>query len=401
MEYNDIQPLILAYHRVISSVDLRFKRYLYSQVNWDVRLIGIKGARGVGKTTMLLQRIKDKFDKIDEAFYVSLDSLWFNMYSLIDLVDFLYTHGVNNIFLDEVHKYPNWIQTLKNLYDNYPDLNIVYTGSSMLELDNSKADLSRRQTIYTLNGLSFREYLEYEGIYTCGNIDFHHLLENHVNYAMEISGKIKVLKFFKSYLKKGYYPYYKKIGPDYYMRINEVVRLVIESDLPSVENIAYSTVKKTEKLLMIIAKSVPFIPNINSLCGQVELTRDMCLRSLYALDKAGLLNLLTDEIKNYKQLSKPEKIYLANTDLMYALSSDVSVGNIRETFFAEQVSSKYPLALSHKGDFKVNDNYHFEVGGKKKNFDQIADMDNGYLAVDDTEIGYGHRIPLWMFGMLY
>jgi predicted AAA+ superfamily ATPase len=271
----------------------------------------------------------------------------------------------------------------------------------MLELDNSKADLSRRQTIYTLNGLSFREYLEYEGIYTCENIDFHHLLENHVNYAMKISGKIKVLKFFESYLKKGYYPYYKKIGPDYYMRINEVVRLVIESDLPSVENIAYSTVKKTEKLLMIIAKSVPFIPNINSLCGQVELTRDMCLRSLYALDKAGLLNLLTDEIKNYKQLSKPEKIYLANTDLMYALSSDVSVGNIRETFFAEQVSSKYPLALSHKGDFKVNDNYHFEVGGKKKNFDQIADMDNGYLAVDDTEIGYGHRIPLWMFGMLY
>ena len=227
--------------------------------------------------------------------------------------------------MDEVHKYPNWIQTLKNLYDNYPELNIVYTGSSMLELDNSKADLSRRQTIYTLNGLSFREYLEYEGIYTCENIDFHHLLENHVNYAMKISGKIKVLKFFESYLKKGYYPYYKKIGPDYYMRINEVVRLVIESDLPSVENIAYSTVKKTEKLLMIIAKSVPFIPNINSLCGQVELTRDMCLRSLYALDKAGLLNLLTDEIKNYKQISKPEKIYLANTDLMYALSSDVSV----------------------------------------------------------------------------
>lgn len=401
MDSTDIKPLVTVYHRKLATTSLTFKRYLYNKINWNVRLVGIKGARGVGKTTMLLQRIKETFSNVDDAFYVSLDNLWFDHYSLIDLVEYLYTRGITHLYFDEVHKYPSWIVTLKNLYDNYPDLQIVYTGSSMLDIDNSKSDLSRRQSLYTLNGLSFREYLAYEDVLSVEPIEFTELLSRHVDYAMNVTGKIKVLKHFDTYLQTGYYPFYKEVDTDYYMRLNEVARLVIENDLPSVEDVTFATIQKTKKLLMILAQSVPLVPNISQLCGQLEATRDLCFKMLYALDKAGILYLLTDKIKSYKQLAKPAKIYLANTNLMYALSTNVPKGSVRETFFANQVSVDYSLTMPRAGDFRVNDNYLFEVGGNSKAFDQIADAPNSYLAVADVETGYGNRIPLWLFGMLY
>lgn len=401
MEYTDIQPLLNVYHRKLAATDLRFKRYLYNEINWNVRLVGIKGARGVGKTTLLLQHIKDSFQNVDDALYFSLDNLWFDNHRLEDLVEFLYTHGIVNLYIDEVHRYKNWTSLLKNFYDNYPDLKIVYTGSAMLAIDNSVADLSRRQSLYTLNGLSFREYLEYEDVITVPSVRLEDLLKNHVQIALDITSKVKVLKYFDLYLRSGYYPYYKEAGDDYLMRLSEVVRLVIDDDIPSVEEITYTTAQKIKKLLMVIAQNVPLEPNINKLASQLESSRDQTLKMLYWLDRAGLLWLLTEKQKDYKHLLGPKKVYLNNPNLMFALSGNVSEGTMRETFFANQVGTVADLIMPKQGDFLADETYLFEVGGSRKTFDQIADIPNGYLAIDDIEVGNGNRIPLWMFGLLY
>lgn len=404
MDYTDIQPLLNTFHRKLAATDLRFKRYLHGQINWDARLLGIKGARGVGKTTMLLQHIKETAgNNLDEVFYASLDNMWFQTHSAEDLVEFLYTRGVTRIYLDEVHKYRNWTVLLKNLYDNYPGLNIVYTGSAMLAIDNSKSDLSRRQSLYTLHGLSFREYLEYEGIISLPSMTLEEMLNNHVSYAMDItSAGIKIVKYFEQYLNEGYYPYYKEAGRDYLMRIGEVVQLVIDSDITAVEEtITYSTRQKIKKLLMVVAENVPLEPNINKLAASLESTRDQTLKMLYWLDRAALLWLLTDKPKDYKHLTGPKKIYLNNTNLMNALGSRVSKGTQRETFFANQAGAVTDLLIPKQGDFLADGRYIFEVGGPQKTFDQIAGLPDSYLAIDDIEVGNGNRIPLWLFGCLY
>ena len=404
MDYTDIQPLLNTFHRKLAATDLRFKRYLHGQINWDARLLGIKGARGVGKTTMLLQHIKETAgNNLDEVFYASLDNMWFQTHSAEDLVEFLYTRGVTRIYLDEVHKYRNWTVLLKNLYDNYPGLNIVYTGSAMLAIDNSKSDLSRRQSLYTLHGLSFREYLEYEGIISLPSMTLEEMLNNHVSYAMDItSAGIKIVKYFEQYLNEGYYPYYKEAGRDYLMRIGEVVQLVIDSDITAVEEtITYSTRQKIKKLLMVVAENVPLEPNINKLAASLESTRDQTLKMLYWLDRAALLWLLTDKPKDYKHLTGPKKIYLNNTNLMNTLGSRVSKGTQRETFFANQAGAVTDLLIPKQGDFLADGRYIFEVGGPQKTFDQIAGLPDSYLAIDDIEIGNGNRIPLWLFGCLY
>ncbi len=404
MDYTDIQPLLNTFHRKLAATDLRFKRYLHGQINWDARLLGIKGARGVGKTTMLLQHIKETAgNNLDEVFYASLDNMWFQTHSAEDLVEFLYTRGVTRIYLDEVHKYRNWTVLLKNLYDNYPGLNIVYTGSAMLAIDNSKSDLSRRQSLYTLHGLSFREYLEYEGIISLPSMTLEEMLKNHICYAMDVtSAGIKVLKHFEQYLNEGYYPYYKEAGRDYLMRIGEVIQLVIDSDITAVEEtITYSTRQKIKKLLMVVAENVPLEPNINKLAASLESTRDQTLKMLYWLDRAALLWLLTDKPKDYKHLTGPKKIYLNNTNLMNALGSRVSKGTQRETFFANQAGAVTDLLIPKQGDFLADGRYIFEVGGPQKTFDQIAGLPDSYLAIDDIEIGNGNRIPLWLLGCLY
>lgn len=401
MEKAEIEILYNTYYRKLSKVSLQYIRYLYEKINWNVRLISIKGARGVGKTTMLLQRIKQTSPDGSTAFYISLDDLWFETHSLIELVEYLYTHGITHLYLDEVHRYPDWARNLKNITDNYPDLNIVYTGSSMLEIDNSKVDLSRRQTVYEMPGFSFREYLAFEKVLEFSPIPLEELLNRHVALSMEITSSIKILPWFEKYLQYGYYPFYKESMEDYPIRLQEVASLIIDTDLPAVEDIEYSTVQKAKKMLMILAERVPFTPNISQLCKELGTTREVGLRMLYALERAGLLNLLTTEVKNYKTLSKPEKVYLNNTNLMYALTSRVDKGNLRETFFLNQISNIYPTYMPPKGDFLIDNTYLFEVGGKSKTFDQIKDVPNSYLAIDDVEYGHKKRIPLWMFGLLY
>ena len=401
METIEVQPLFDNYHRKIAKVDLKFKRYLYSQINWKARMIGIKGARGVGKTTMLLQHILDNYEDIDQTLYVSLDDLWFASHNLMELVDWADRHGISRLYLDEVHRYKSWSETLKNIYDNYPDMGIVYTSSSLLAIDNAKVDLSRRQTPYTLYGLSFREFLDFEDVAHISPIPIETLLRDHVKQAMKITKNLKVTPLFEAYLKHGYYPFYREVGDDFPIRLREIVSLVIENDLPAVENISYETLLKVRRLLMIISEHVPFEPNMSELWKQLSTNNELGLRMLYSLDKAQILSLLTSKTKSYKYLSKPDKIFLNNPNLMHTLCPTVEIGNERETFFNSQMSVAHEVKFPQKGDFLVNDRYLFEVGGKNKTFDQIKDIPDSFLAVDETEVGFSNRIPLWMFGMTY
>lgn len=401
MEALELQTLFNNYHRKIEKIDTRFKRYLYDQINWDARIIGIKGARGVGKTTMLLQHILLNYTDIDKTLFVSLDDLWFTTHSLIDLVDWADQHGMNRLYLDEVHRYEKWSETLKNIYDSYPDMSIVYTSSSLLMMDYAKVDLSRRQSTYTLYGMSFREYLEFEGILRLDAIPLERLLEQHVQQAMQIVKEIKIASHFENYLAHGYYPFYRETGDDFPSRLRETVTVVIENDLPSVEKMSFETLQKVKKLVMIISERVPFEPNMSELWHQLVTNNDLGLRMLYSLDKAQMLMLLTSKAKNYKFLYKPDKIFLGNPNLMHVLCPNVHKGNERETYFCSQLSVLHDVKHPLKGDFLVDDRYLFEVGGRRKSFEQIADVPNSFLAVDDTEVGHGNRIPLWMFGFTY
>lgn len=401
MESIELQPLFNNYHRRIAKIDLRFKRYLYSQINWNARIISIKGARGVGKTTMLLQHILENYEDIDQTLYASLDDLWFSTHSLTDLVDWADQHGITRLYLDEVHRYAQWSETLKNIYDSYPDMSIIYTSSSLLIMDNANVDLSRRQTSYTLYGMSFREYLAFENILHAEAVQLPDLLRNHVRYAMEIIKNIKVASHFESYLHHGYYPFYREAGDDFPSRLRDTVSVVIDNDLPAVEKMSFETIQKVKKLVMIISERVPFEPNMSELWKQLATNNDLGLRMLYTLDKAQMISLLTTKAKNYKFLHKPDKIFLGNTNLMNALCATVNKGNERETFFNSQLEVACDVKSPLKGDFLVDGKYLFEVGGRKKSFEQIADLPDSFLAVDDTEVGHGNRIPLWLFGFTY
>ena len=396
-QITDIQELVLAYHLLLQNTSTSFHRYLYNDIDWEERLVGVKGPKGVGKTTMLLQHIKEVFHNPDEALYVSLDNLWFTNHSLKDLVQYYYVHGGRHLFLDEVHYYPHWQTLLKNFYDTYPDLHVVYTGSSMLQLSGAEGDLSRRLLDYTMTGLSFREFLEYEGVSTVEKLSLEELLKNHVRIAYDIKARISSIQpLFEQYLHYGYYPFYKDVRTGFENRLR-----VLDVDYPMVDDVTVSTIRKAKKMLMILAESVPQIPIMNTLYSQLETDRIQGLKILYALERAGLLQLLTDDAKSLKVLSRPEKIFLNNPNLMYALGDKTNIGTIRETFFFNQVAQVCNVSYPANGDFLVDKKYLFEVGGAGKSFEQIKDIENSFLAVDNTEIGYRNRIPLWMFGLLY
>ena len=401
MEQADLQQLYDTFHRKIAKIDLRFKRYLYGQINWNARIISIKGPRGVGKTTMLLQHILENYEDIDQTLYVSLDNLWFATHTLMELVDWADRHGIGRLYLDEVHRYDGWSQALKNIYDDYPDMSIVYTSSSLLVMDNAKVDMSRRQTPYTLFGMSFREYLALEGILDAEPILMENILSGHVKEAMSIVKQIKVAPHFEDYLSHGYYPFYLDSQEDFPIRLVETVSVVIDSDLPAVERVTFETLQKVKKLLMIISQHVPFEPNMSELWRQLSTDNELGLRMLYALDKAQVLALLTAKTKNYKSLTKPDKIFLGNPNLMHVLCPHVDKGTERETFFISQLRVNHDVRYPKQGDFLIDGRHLFEVGGKGKSFEQIADVPDSYLAVDDTEVGHGNRIPLWLFGFLY
>jgi predicted AAA+ superfamily ATPase len=398
-----METLVNAYRDRLEHTDNKIVRYLMSQINWNNRMFAIIGARGVGKTTLMLQYIKQNLD-ISKTIYMSLDDLYFSTNRLIDVVHRLWQEGITHFFIDEVHKYPynTWAQELKNIYDSYPDAKVVFSSSSILNIYKGNADLSRRAIYYELFGLSFREYLEFEAISKIQPVSFDDLLKKHMSIAADIIKGLKILPLFRQYLQNGYFPYYKEDLSTYYFRLLNTVNAILENDLPAIETIEFNSLQKLKRLLTTIASMTPFSPNMVQLSNAVEIQRSNLPKSLILLERARLLGLLRDKDKNIKYLSKPAKIYLDNPNLAYALGkNNTNIGNLRETFFFNQLRIIGNVTNAVRGDFVFDDKYTFEVGGSNKKFTQIADIPNSYLAIDETEIGFGNKIPLWMFGLLY
>jgi predicted AAA+ superfamily ATPase len=310
--------------------------------------------------------------------------------------------GGKALFLDEVHKYPTWSIEIKNIYDSYPDLKIVFTGSSMLEIHKGRADLSRRASVYHLYGLSFREFMELEYGVKTEKHSLNDLLAHHIEIAMNTGKRLKPLVAFKAYLTYGYFPFYKEDKELYHERLLATLNTILDVDLPSTEKIDFYSIAKIKKLFAVLARLVPYIPNISQLSKELEVTRISLLNYLTYLNKAQALLLLDKQASGIKQLVKPEKIYLGNTNYAFALGGEkADVGNIRETFFFNQMLVKHTVAYSSKVDFIINEAYSFEVGGKNKTKQQLAGLENGYLALDNIETGFGNEIPLWLFGLTY
>lgn len=397
-----MDSLFEKYFKKIDLVSLDFKRSLMDQIQWNARLIGIKGARGVGKTTLLLQYIKENLSIDITTLYVSLDNIWFAENKLSTLTDTFVKRGGKYLFLDEVHKYPNWSQELKNIYDDYPELKVVFTGSSLLEILNARADLSRRAVVYTLQGLSYREYLHLKAGIKLPKLNLEDLLQNHLQLAREINGQLKPLQYFDEYLKTGYFPYFQEVPSLYYQRIEEVINMTLEIELPLLRKVEVSYVSKLKQLLQIISESVPFIPNVSKLSERIGLNRNTFTTYLFFLQEANLTRNIYKDASGITQLQKPDKIYLENTNFQYALApKNTEKGSIRETFFVNQLSYQHRIEYVEQGDFLIDQSYTIEVGGKGKTNRQVQGIANSYVASDDLEYGTGTKIPLWMFGFLY
>lgn len=380
-----------------------FVRSIMDEIHWEARLIGIKGARGIGKTTLLLQYIKLHLSSsLGQTLYVSLDDIWFNHHSLIELVRDFERQGGRYLFLDEVHKYSGWAQELKNIYDSYPNLKIVFTGSSLLEILNARADLSRRAVVYTMQGFSFREYIGVESGTLLKPLSLDQILENHIEVTQQINDEIKPFQYFDSYLKHGYYPFYKEELDLYEMRLGEVVNMILEIELPLLRNVDMAYVTKVKQLLVIIAESVPFVPNVSKLSDKIGINRATLLSYLNYLDEIGLTYNLYKDAHGISKLQKPSKVYLENTNLIFLLArNNANIGNLRETFFSNQLSYRHSLGYTEIGDFLVDGQFTFEIGGKGKGHKQIKTVANSYVVADDILYASQNKIPLWLFGFLY
>ena len=398
-----MEILIEKYQRRIAFTQTDFVRSIMYEINWQARLIGIKGARGVGKTTLLLQYIKMNFGRIPEkALYVSLDNIWFSKNTLSELADKFVKQGGTHLFLDEVHKYPEWSVELKNIYDDYPELSIVFTGSSMFEILNARDDLSRRAIVYTLQGLSFREYLNLTNQTNFKAYTLHDILENHPEISQHIVKQIKPLQFFAQYLKAGYYPFFLEQADLYFQRLEEVVNLILEIELPQLKQLNLTYLPKIKQLLYIIAVSAPFTPNISNLSERIGINRETLLSYLWYLNQAQLIANIYRDSKGITRLQKPDKLFLENTNLMFALSSDtMNKENMHETFFVNQLKYQHRVEIAEQADFFIDNRYTIEIGGKTKMRRQIKDLENAFIAADDLEFGFENKIPLWLFGFLY
>jgi len=394
--------LIEKHRRLVTNLNTKFRRNLLEEIAWNERMLGIKGARGVGKTTLILQYIKERFKISSECLYVSIDDLNFPFDNLIQLADEFSKIGGKFLFIDEIHRQPNWIIQLKNIYDFYPELKIVFTGSSILEIDNSKADLSRRAILYNMQGLSFREFIEIETNQTFPILSIEDILKNHENICYEILQKIKPFKYFEKYLKYGYYPYYFENRETYDIRLTQLINQVLEYDLLYLANIDKEHYFKIKRFLQILSRYIPFKPNISKLAAEMQMSRASVSNYIYYLQKADVIMTLYHDNKKLKSLQKPEKILLHHPNYYFALArGNEEKGSIREVFFVNQLRYKHEIELSKKGDFLIDKKYLFEIGGKNKTFHQIANIENSFIAADDIEIGIGNKIPLWLFGFLY
>ncbi len=398
------------HNRLLEGISLNFKRSLFNKINWDSRLIEITGARGVGKTTMMLQYIKSNYKSNDNSvLYFSADDPYFYSHSMIDTVDRFVKFGGRHVFIDEVHKYlpkhekADWSGEVKAMHDRYPKLKVIYSGSSIIQLKKGVGDLSRRTSPYFLPGLSFREYLEFNKILKHVELSLDDVLNQHSSLAREISSKTLILPNFHNYLKYGYFAFYNQDKEKYYERIKNIITVIMESDIPAVIEIPYLSVQKMKKLLSVITSSAPYTPNLTALGKKIGITdQRTLLKYMTYLEKGELIRSLRREASGEKILRKPEKIYISNTNLAFALEPyQINKGTIREIFFYSQLASTSDVTFPETGDFMLNYKYTIEVGGKNKSNDQIRETENAFLAVDNIEVGIFNKIPLWLFGFLY
>lgn len=395
-----METLIRKSQQKIQNVPLAFKRYLYDHINFNTRQISIIGSRGTGKTTLLLQigAIQNK----KSTLYVALDDLFFTNNSLYGLAETFEKYGGEMLLLDEVHKYPDWSRELKLIYDDFPRLQVVFSSSSILDIYRGESDLSRRAISYILKELSFREYMLFHHNIQLPHFTLEKLINEHESISLEIVNQIKPLKYFSLYKRHGAYPFYNGDENVYYQQIINIINLILEVDLHAIKPIEYTSITKIKKLLYVLAVNVPFIPNISRLSEKIGLSRNSLVEALQLLNKAELIHVLYKQSKSISLLNKPDKIWLNNSNLSYALSNrNPDEGSLRESFFLSQFNAFHSVSLADKGDFIVNNKYIFEVGGKNKSQSQIKGLKNAYIVKDNVETGVLNIIPLWLLGFMY
>lgn len=377
----------------LNLVSTEFMRYEYDKIDWSLRMVGLVGARGVGKSTLVLQHIK--MSENQKALYVSADNSYFSQHTLVEVASDFVKEGGTHFYIDEIHKYPSWSTELKVIYDGHPSLHVVFTGSSILDLLRGQADLSRRVVMYQMQGLSFREYLQmFHGI-RLPRYD----LEDIINNRVDDSLLPHPLPLFRQYLRSGYYPFSKEGA--FLTRIEQVVMQTLESDIPQFASMTVSTGRKLRKLMGIIAQSAPFKPDYSSIANALTVSRNVVPDYLLYMERAGMIGQLRDETGGIRSLGKVEKVFMDNSNLMYALANDnTNIGNVRETFFYNQTRVTQDVIASKVSDFVIGE-HTFEVGGKGKGGAQIENVPNGHIVKDDIEYGFGRTIPLWTFGLLY
>ncbi len=387
--------------RLLSSFNIEYRRYLFKNIDFDDRMIAIFGARGVGKTTMLLQYLKDLLDRGDKALYISLDYPFLSAVELVDLVESFVDEGGEYLLLDEVHRYRDFASHLKSVYDLF-DIKVIFTGSSAASILEAKSDLSRRVTLYNLAGFSFREFLELSEGIKLSELKLETVIESHEKIAGDILKKVpNLMGRFEEYLKVGYYPFFFEKESAYYQLLLTTINLTIDLDLTSLGLIEQKYTYKLKKLLEVICESEPFEVNYTKISVMAEISRAKLYDYITYLRDAQLLLLVEQRGRGLKKMHKPAKIYLHNTNLLFAYCESARKGTIRETFFANQVSQRYSINASESGDFLVEDRYTFEIGGRKKGFKQIKDLPDSFIAADGIEQCGERKIPLWLFGMLY
>ncbi|MDM1354776.1 ATP-binding protein [Myroides marinus] len=381
-------------NKLINQTNTDFFRYIYNQINWENRMIGLIGPRGVGKTTLVLQYIKQNLNPT-ETLYITAEDFYFVDNKIIELVDTFVKFGGKYLFIDEIHKYPDWAKDLKLIYDYHKNLKVVFMGSSVLDIKKGASDLSRRAIIYNMQGLSFREYLKLFHNISSKTYTLQEVLQHKVNIP-EIE---RPLLYYADYLKKGYYPF--ALEQDFDIRLAQIINQTLENDIPMYANMNVATGRKLKQLLAIVSQSAPFKPNMSKIAEMLSVSRNNIADYCLYIEEAGLITQLRDNTGGIRGLGKVDKIYLDNTNLIYNLASDSSnIGNIRETFFLNQTRVKHNVISSADSDFLI-ENITFEIGGKNKSQKQIKNIENSYVVKDDIETGFLNVIPLWQFGLLY
>lgn len=398
-----MEKLIELFRKKMTGPLPAFERELERKINWNARLISVRGSRGTGKTTLFLQHIKKTFsNNLNKVLYVNLDNIYFSNNTLVELAEKFASRGGTHLFIDEVHKYENWSKEIKNLYDDFPELHIAFTGSSLIEILNGRADLSRRTLVYELTGLSFREYLSLIKAHDFPIFTLEEILKNNEQISAEIASKIKPFEFFDVYLSFGYYPYFLEGKDDYFNRLNETLNMILEVELPMLRGLEIAYIPRIKKLLAVIGESAPFIPNITQLAAKIGISRQTLLIYLKYLEDAKLINQLYKKSRGLSVLEKPEKILMENTNLIELFNGEnANTGSRRETFVLNQLLHSHKVDFSEESDFFVDSKYTFEVGGKNKKRKQIQEIPDSYIITDDIEFGTDRRIPIWLLGFMY